>query len=432
MSCRLWAGVLAAVCLCSWVLASPAAAATSPAPPPRASPGSRHGPAHVRYQDTGLLLALPSLAQPSREVRWSVVGARPVKPQAEPARPGPPGASHSEGMRYPGALPGVDLWVEQRDEGLEYGFRAERGGALRQVRMEYTGVKAVRVVEDGRGLEVALEDGLVRERGLRCTQEPVKGPEYAVGCRFADARRVQEGRWQYAIEVDVVDPRRPVVVDPTIEWTNYLGFERDDMFGGIVRDPTTGEVFITGTLPEETKAPADSIPDGLPGNAQAKILTARFSANGTLKAWRILDGSGEDVSHAIAFRDGNLLIAGRSSSSNFGSIPIKSGTSGGQNGFLAQLNPETLQTQWVYLVDINNQTDVIRDLAILANGDVIGVGFTFPGTGSIESPPPVHECPDCPARDQQERCRDDGHGELANRVGGGDQPEHGLRGRPGQ
>ncbi|WP_257452168.1 DUF7948 domain-containing protein [Archangium lipolyticum] len=377
-------GVLAAAgaCLVSWGAVSktrpstesqaPSRPASLPvpvfrpgiAPAPAGSAGHfvlQRREARALFTDKGLSLSLPSRTLRARELGWSVAGGRAVKPRAEKPREaklhrlvGPSEAWEREvptygGLRYPGVLPGVDLWLEERAEGVEYGFRAERGADLRRVKLEYDGAREVRVVEAGRALEVDLGEGVLREEGLRCLQEAADGRPREVGCRFADARPVGQDRWEYAIQVDVEDPERPVVVDPLVLWDTYLwGTGLTNSLSDIEQN-AAGDIFIVGTYGGSLGAPPDAGVIGAPGGG-TDVLVARFSNDGGLVWATQLGGSGIDEGRALAVNEsGEVFVAGSTTTELVqwnlpdGGIGT-SGSLGGtgldaKDGFLARLAP---------------------------------------------------------------------------------------------
>jgi hypothetical protein len=358
-----------------------AAFRSGPAPVPGGAPGHyllQHRRVSALFTDTGLAMRLPSRTLASRELGWSVVGGSAVRPQAE-----------ARGLRYPGVLPGVELWFEEHAEGVEYGFRAERGADLRRVTLEYAGAQAVRVVEEGRALEVDLGEDVLREEGLHCAQQQADGFLRAVGCRFTDAHPVGRERWAYAIEVDVEDPERPVVVDPVIRWSTYLGGAGDDTFGGMaVTD--AGEVFIVGTAALETTLVTV---DGLviPGRG---VIVAKYFEDGGFASWRGLQGDGEDIGRSIVVgKDGMVYVAGTSNSTTFGlelNTRLNHGGEGTRDGLVAQLDPVTLKFNWVHFVGTANGDEEIHDMAVGADGGLFLVGQTtaldFPGAPAASTP----------------------------------------------
>ncbi|HYO67054.1 MAG TPA: hypothetical protein VEU33_13325 [Archangium sp.] len=414
MSRRLLGSVaVAGAILVSWVAVSqpasravPAPAPLGPAqllrnalrpgilPAPEGSPGPyllQHGRASALFRETGVELRLPSQTRPVRELGWSVAGGRAVRPQAEKPR----GATFFQqggrevtaygGLRYPGVRPGVDLWFEERPEGVEYGFRAERGADLKRVELEYAGAREVRVVDEGRALEVDLEEGVLREDGLWCAQESAGGASREVGCRFTDVHRVGRERWAYAIEVDVEDPERPVVVDPLIRWSTYIGGTLDDEFGSMtVTD--AGHILVVGTVDVDSSLLGCNCIDGLPIDGKG-VLVAGFQEDGGFAGRRILNGSGVDIGKTITLgKDGMVYVAGETTSLAFGpSLPSNKGA-GMKEGFVAQLDtsdPAVWRFRWIYLVGSPNGDETIHAMSAGADGGLFVVGETtsldFPG-----------------------------------------------------
>ncbi|QRN95810.1 SBBP repeat-containing protein [Archangium violaceum] len=317
--------------------------------------------ASALFTDKGLALRLPSRTQRTRELGWSVAGGRAVKPRAEKPREaklhrlvGPREAWQREvptygGLRYPGVLPGVDLWLEERAEGVEYGFRAERGADLRRVKLEYDGAREVRVVEEGRALEVDLGEGVLREEGLRCVQEAADGHSREVGCRFADARPVGQERWEYAILVDVEDPARPVVVDPLVLWDTYLGGTGLTNTLWDIEQNAAGDIFIVGTYGGSLGAPPDGGVIGELGGG-TDVLVARFSNDGGLVWATQLGGNGTDEGKALAVNDtGEVFVTGSTTTDEVqwnlpdGGVGISRSLGGtgpsASDGFMARLDP---------------------------------------------------------------------------------------------
>ncbi|WPB75564.1 hypothetical protein KYC5002_42045 [Archangium violaceum] len=373
------------------------------APVPVGSPGRyelRSSRGSAVFGETGLTLHLPSRLQQARELGWRVAGARAVKPQVEQPRVaklhrlvGPRSDWERDvptygALRYRGVLPGVDLWFEERAEGHEYGFRAERGADLRRVQLEYAGARAVRVVEEGRALEVALGEGVLREQGLRCTQEAVDGTARVVGCRFTDARPVGLDRWEYAIEVDVEDPERPVVVDPLVLWNTYLGGELDDALLDIEQSEA-GDLFIVGTVLGPPKSPApDAGTLGGPGGS-TDVLVARFQRDGGLAWSTLLGGSGDEVGAALSVGASNeVYVAGVTKSADFQVLladgGVRSSLKGSSDGFVARLSSTGRTLEWLLHVGGSGE-DELRNMVRAPSGMLFVTG----NTRSDDLPNPV-------------------------------------------
>ena len=367
------------------------------APVPEGSVGRyelRHLRSRALFTDSGVELRLPSRTQESRALRWSVAGGRPVPPRAEKPREaklhrllGPEASWERDvptygGLRYPGVLPGVELWFEERTEGVEYGFRAERGADLRRVELEYDGAREVRVVEEGRALEVDLGEGVLREQGLHCAQEGVDRGMKAVGCRFAHARPVGQDRWAYAIEVDVEEPERPVVVDPLVLWNTYLGGRGSYNALRAIQQNSTGDVFIVGTTDTPPLSPPLDVSRAFGGlGGVSDVLVARFNREGGLIWSALLGGGGGDLGMALVMGDSDeLYIAGSTGSPDFQrQLPdggtASSPTLGLVDGFVARLDSSGTQLDWFVRLGGNN-VDFVNDLLRTPDRQLYVIGNT--------------------------------------------------------
>jgi uncharacterized protein (TIGR03382 family) len=362
----------------------------------------RHLRSRALFTDKGVELHLPSRTQQVRTLGWSVAGGRAVQPRADKPREtklhrlvGPAKSWEREvptygGVRYPGVLPGVELWFEERAEGVEYGFRAERGADLRKVKLEYAGARQVRVVEQGRALEVEVGEGVLREQGLKCEQEREDGTKKEVGCRFTQARAVGPERWTYAIEVDVEDPERPVVVDPLVLWNTYLGSAGQDELRDMALNDE-GDVFIVGTVGGTSLSPPVDA-----GLGASDVLVARFHGDGGLAWSTLLGGSGEDYGRAIELGgSGEVYVAGATSSTGLAvKMPVDElGTGstlrGNSDGFVAQLSSSGTLDWFMYFGGTGDGGEQVNDIVLAPDGRLILVGETtsedLPGTSGTRT-----------------------------------------------
>ncbi|WP_309890530.1 hypothetical protein [Archangium sp.] len=391
---------MAGALLVSWVAVSQPRSSSSPAnllapvfqpgiaPVPEGSAGHyvlQHRRASALFSDTGVALRLPSRTERARELGWSVTGGRAVTPRPEKPRAaklhrlvGPRESWEREvptygGLRYPGVLPGVDLWFEERTEGLEYGFRAERGKDLRRVGLEYAGARALRVVEEGRALEVDLGEGVLREEGLRCVQESAEGLPRPVGCWFAQARPVGPERWAYSIEVAVEDPERPVVVDPLVRWNTYLGGTGDDVLQDIATT-ANGDILIVGTVGSQTglSLPTGSTSSGvLTGSS---VLVASFHADGGLLWATQLGGAARDEGRSLVLgAAGEVYVAGTTWSADFPKASAPGQLPDAGDGFVVKLAPSGGALEWAYRLGGSGH-DEIHDLAPGPGGTLFVAG----------------------------------------------------------
>jgi hypothetical protein len=101
---------------------------------------------------------------------------------------------------------------------VKYSLMAAPGAIDDRIWLRYRGVAGLEIVEDGRALRVNTGFGLLREGDLRCYQVDLQGRRREVPARYQAVRAGDAaGDWEYAIQLENVDPELPLVVDPVIE-----------------------------------------------------------------------------------------------------------------------------------------------------------------------------------------------------------------------
>jgi len=312
-------------------------------PPITAAPSE--GPARLILRDRnvsaffsheGVALALVAASNPpdpvSRDrgwgLHWGVARGRPVEPRPEgplearvnyfvgdPARWRTDVRTYAQ-VRYAEVHPGVDLVIEARPHGLKYSLLASPGAEIRSVRLRYEGAQEVRILNDGAALEVVTGVGVIREEGLHCYQEGPTGRS-AVAARYAAI-----GRQEYAIELGDFDAARPLVIDPVIGWSSFLGgttnpsANSNDSAFGIAVDGS-GNVYVTGETYSADFPQIGAFDAALSGSTDAFVT--KVTAAGSTLAWSsYLGGAGDDYGAALALDTaGNVFVTGSTTSSDF-------------------------------------------------------------------------------------------------------------------
>jgi hypothetical protein len=340
------------------------------------------------FTDQGLTVQLTPSVGPARELQWGVPGARAVQPQ--PLQPlearfnqlvGPreswkPNLPTWNALYYPAVAPGVDLWFEAREGGVQYSLRAERGADLREVRLEWRGAQELRLADNGRALEVKLADGMLREEGLQCGQEAVDGTSRQVSCRYREVSPKGEDLWEYVIEVDVDEPGRPAWVDPVIQWNTFDGNTGDDTLENItILQNGNGQFFIVGSTGTNDRDPIRPQEPGtqyfFPGS-KAEVVISRRNADGSVIWTSILGSGGDDFGKAFAIGAGGFVyVAGSTTSDGLGSPPL----SGPRDGFIARIDSGGSSLDWFKYIGGPGEEEIVS-LTLGQDGKLYAAGWT--------------------------------------------------------
>jgi hypothetical protein len=119
---------------------------------------------------------------------------------------------------YRGVYPDVDLVFHGTQRDAEFDFVVHPGGDPRMVRLEITGADALALEGD----DVVMRRGATRLR----LHKPVVYQDTPAG-RVPVAGRFTLHGQQVAFDIGVFDRTRPLVIDPVLTYSSYLGFGND-------------------------------------------------------------------------------------------------------------------------------------------------------------------------------------------------------------
>jgi hypothetical protein len=137
-----------------------------------------------------------------------------------------------------GVYPGVDLVYYGNQQQLEYNFTVAPGADPAVIRTTFTGAESATLDDQG-NLVLQTAGGAVVEQAPVLYQES-DGARQAVSGQF-----VLEGDGQVGFAVGSYDRSQPLVIDPILSYSTYLGGSSDDQGSGIAVD-SAGNAYVTG------------------------------------------------------------------------------------------------------------------------------------------------------------------------------------------
>lgn len=168
-----------------------------------------------------------------------------------------------------------------------------------------------------------------------------------------DARYVLESDNRVGVRVADYDASRPLVIDPVLTYSTYLGGGAADIANGIAID-AHGYAYVTGATQSTNFPTAPSSPfQGSTGGGQSQVFVTKLNPGGTAPVYSTyLGGNGSAQGNAIAVDSmGNVYVTGTTfsptgttSSPNFptapatGTKPFQSAYGGGtSDAFVAEV-----------------------------------------------------------------------------------------------
>ena len=233
--------------------------------------------------------------------------------------------------------PGIDLVYHGNQGQLEYDFEVAAHADPRKIRFVLEGIQGVRT--DSRGdLLVKVAGGELRFR------QPVAYQKEGGVERPVPVRYVLKGKNQVAFRLARYDTRQPLLIDPVLAYSTYLGGSNIDSGNGIAVAPD-GTAFIAGgTFSSDFPTAHPLQPNaGGPKDFPQDAFVSKISADGsTLLYSTYLGGSETDIAYGIAVDSlGEAYVVGTTDSPDFPVTPNAFNTvCGGDGKCGASWNPQ--------------------------------------------------------------------------------------------
>ncbi|MCI0626203.1 MAG: SBBP repeat-containing protein [Acidobacteria bacterium] len=280
------------------------------------------------------------------------------------------GVSHYSKVHYQGVYPGIDLVYYGNQGQLEYDYLVAAGANPDSITFQFQGIEDLAI--DAKGdLVIASEAGQLRLNRPRSYQV-VNGAPRAVASSYR-----MKGERQVGFELAAFDPELPLVIDPVLSYSTYLGGNEDDSGLGLAAD-TDGNAYVTGVTQSAT------FPGTSPGQGSGSggdVFVTKLNASGNALIYSVyLGGSGAEIGHDLAIdATGNVYVSGGTRSSNFPITPgaFQTTLRGASDAFVVKLNPAGSQLLYSsYLGGTRDEGWEGGGIAVDAAGQVYVTGTT--------------------------------------------------------
>lgn len=291
---------------------------------------SAHGRGYTLYlSKSSLLLALSSEKGHSGALSLSLLGASPsARLKAQSPLPGrvnyvignDSSRWHTDiptfgRVGYEGLWPGIGAAFYGNQSRLEYDFQVARGADPSRIAFSFSGQRALRLASSG-ALQLSLPGGSVRQLTPYAYQ-------LIAGHRRTVTARYLLGGHSVHLSVGAYDHRLPLVIDPTLIYSTYLGGDSGETGNGIAVD-SSGAAYVTGYT-GSTNFPTKNAfqPKRSGGNTDAFVSKLNRSGSALLYS-TYLGGAGGDTHLQQNFATGIAVdssgaayVTGRTASPNF-------------------------------------------------------------------------------------------------------------------
>jgi hypothetical protein len=234
-------------------------------------------------------------------------------------------------VRYRDVYPGIDLVYYGNQRQLEYDFNVAPGEDAGAIKLRFEGADKVSVDANG-DLLVALGETILRQPKPIVYQE-VDGERLPVEGGYA-----VNGNGEVGFDIGDYDTARPLVIDPTLVYSTYLGGGFGD--GGLaIAVDSAGNVYVAGTTLSSSFPTVNPLQSTNAGGQEGFVT--KINAAGTALVYSTYLGGtdADDVSGIAVDSAGNGYLTGFTQSTNFPTANAIQATSGGaQDAFVTKIN----------------------------------------------------------------------------------------------
>ncbi len=285
---------------------------------------------------------------------------------------------------YEDLYPGVKLCYNGPDGLFKSTYTLAPNVDPSVIRWRYTGSSQESIDATSGDLLVQLPDGTVLTQQAPVSWQVKNGQRISVDVKYAIGTNNSVG-----FAIGTYDPALPLVIDPTLTYSTYLGGSGWDAGQGIAVD-SVGNTYVTGFTYSPDFPTANAFQPGIRGGSNAFI--AKLNASGTALVYStFLGGDGNSGGSGIAVDSAtNVYVAGSTSSSNFPLLnAVQTTHTGGSSNdaFVAKLN--SAGNGLIFSTYLGGSTeDTANGIAVDSSGNTYVAGLTtsadFPVANALQ------------------------------------------------
>ncbi|MCI0722902.1 MAG: choice-of-anchor D domain-containing protein [Acidobacteria bacterium] len=286
---------------------------------------------------------------------------------------------HFARVRYHELYPGIDLVFYGNQRQLEFDFVVSPGAGPKAIQLAFEGAGKVELNPQG-NVVIHIGGSEVRLRKPLAYQE-LNGTRREISCSYTlDTGMV-------GLQLATYDPRKPLIIDPVLEYSTSLGGTGFDEAWAIAVD-ATGNAYVTG----DTASPDFPTVSPIQGPlGSSDVFVAKFNSAGSgLVYSTYLGGASAEFGFGIAVdANGNAYVTGRTDSTNFPTAsPFQAAFGGNADAFLSKLNAAGSALVYsTYLGGSNSEQG--HAIAVDASGNAYVTGHTestnFPTANAFQA-----------------------------------------------
>ena len=214
---------------------------------------------------------------------------------------------------------GIDLKYYGNGKQMEYDFIVEPGADYSQIEIQYEGAESISINDNGELVVEAKWGEVVEQRPViyqidNSSRIAVTG-EYSL-----------KGESSFGFELNNYDPALPLVIDPVLSYSTYLGGSSDYDQGNSIAVDTSGAAYVTGYTYSTDFPTLNPYQGTLQGNSDVFVTKLSSSGNSLIYS-TYLGGSFYDYGNGIAVdASGAAYVTGSTESTDYPTFNPYQGT----------------------------------------------------------------------------------------------------------
>lgn len=284
-------------------------------------------------------------------------------------------------VKYADVYQGVDLVYYGNGRQLEYDFIVAPGADPGAIEMEFQGTRGPALDAHGNLVLKAAGGEMILKKPV--VYQEINGRRAEVAGRYA-----LKGKGRVGFRLGQYDKSLPLIIDPVLVYSTYLGGNLPDQGLGIAVD-SSGHAYVTGQTLSANFPVVGALQPNLKGVSDA-FVTKLDPTGSTIVYSTYLGGDGSDMAHAIAVNAaGHAFVAGETFSDNFPTAnALYPSRAGGFDAFVAELNDTG--SALVYSTYLGGgSADIANAIAVDGNGNTYVAGDTssklFPTANALQT-----------------------------------------------
>jgi Beta-propeller repeat len=180
---------------------------------------------------------------------------------------------------------------------------------------------------------------------------------------------------EVGFKIDAYDRSQPLVIDPVLSYSTFLGSNADDLPEDIDVD-AAGNAYVTGFTESLDFPTKDPIQAGLSGVSDAFVIKLNPDGSDLVFSTFLGGSNSESGSGIVVDSGGNVCVIGRTESTDFPTVnPLQPASAGGADVFVAKLKGDG--SAFIFSTYLGGSDDEYgRALKVDGSGDIYMTGYT--------------------------------------------------------